>query len=232
MKRIGIIGAMEVEVSRLKEIMQDIRVTEKARMEFNEGTIHGKSVVVVRSGVGKVNAAVCTQILADDFQVEAVINTGIAGSLKNHIHIGDMVISKEALYHDMDARGFGYERGEIPQMDMKAFPAHDGLILLAVQTCRKVNPDIGVSTGIIATGDQFISNRAVKDDIKKEFDASCVEMEGAAIAHTAWLNQVPFVIIRAISDNADDSATEDYPDFEKKAGEHAARLVENMIKEL
>lgn len=232
MNCIGIIGAMEVEVAQLKEKMTDVEVITKALMEFNKGSLGGKQVVVVRSGVGKVNAAVCMQILADEFHVDAVINTGIAGSLKSEINIGDVVVSKEALYHDMDARGFGYKRGEIPQMGKTGFSAHEGLVLLAVQTCRRVNPDIGVSTGTICTGDQFISSREVKEEIKKQFDASCVEMEGAAIAHTAWLNCIPFVIVRAISDKADESATMDYPEFEKKAVEHSVLLVENMVAEL
>ena len=232
MNCVGIIGAMELEVAELKGKMKDSEIKTKAGMEFHAGTLNGKKVVVVQSGVGKVNAGICTQILADDYQVDAVINTGIAGSLKNEINIGDIVVSKEAIYHDMDARAFGYEKGQVPQMKTKAFPASDALILLAVQTCRAVNPDIGVSTGIIATGDQFVASHEIKDQIKKDFDASCVEMEGAAIAHGAWLNKIPFVIIRAISDKADDSASMDYPEFEKQAARHSAQLVEKMVESI
>lgn len=232
MNKIGIIGAMEVEVAELKEKMENVQVRTKANMVFCEGTLNGKPVVVVRSGIGKVNAAVCTQILVDDYKVDAIINTGIAGSLKNEINIGDVVVSKDAMYHDMDATGFGYAKGCIPQMETSCFKAHEGLVLLAVQTCRAVNPEIGVSTGTIVSGDQFISSGEKKDEIKKEFDASCTEMEGAAIAHAAWLNEVPFVIIRAISDKADNSASMDYDEFEKRAVEHSVRLVENMVKEL
>lgn len=232
MSKIGIIGAMEVEVAQLKEKMENVQVKTKANMVFCEGTLNGKPVVVVRSGIGKVNAAVCTQILIDDYKADAIINTGIAGSLKNEINIGDVVVSKEAMYHDMDATGFGYPKGCIPQMETSCFPAHEGLVLLAVQTCRAVNPEIGVSTGTIVSGDQFISSGEKKDEIKKEFDASCTEMEGAAIAHAAWLNEVPFVIIRAISDKADNSASMDYDEFEKQAVEHSVRLVEHMVKAL
>ena len=118
MKKIGIIGAMELEVEELKSQMEEVCVKEKASMEFYQGTLNGKEVVVVRSGIGKVNAAVCTQILVDDFQAEAVINTGIAGSLKAEINIGDIVVSTDALQHDMDAREFGYPKGQIPQMNV------------------------------------------------------------------------------------------------------------------
>ena len=232
MNKIGIIGAMEVEVAQLKEKMENVQVRTKANMVFFDGTLNGKPVVVVRSGIGKVNAAVCTQILADDYNVDAIINTGIAGSLKNEINIGDVVVSKDAMYHDMDATGFGYPKGCIPQMDTSCFKADEKLVLLAVQTCREVNPEIGVSTGTIVSGDQFISSGEKKDEIKKEFDASCTEMEGAAIAHAAWLNEVPFVIIRAISDKADNSASMDYDEFEKQAVEHSVRLVEKMVKGL
>ncbi len=232
MNKIGIIGAMEVEVAQLKEKMQDVQVKKKANMEFCEGTLNGKSVVVVRSGIGKVNAGVCTQILADDYQVDAIINTGIAGSLKNEINIGDIVVSEEAMYHDVDVTIWGYRKGWIPQMETSCFKAHEGLMQLAVETCRQVNPEIGVSTGIVVSGDQFISSGEKKDEIKKEFDASCTEMEGAAIAHAAWLNEIPFVIIRAISDKADNSAAMDYDEFEKQAIEHSVRLVENMVKAL
>ena len=116
MKCVGIIGAMEQEVARLKEVMENVSITTRAGMDFYEGILEGKKVVVVQSGIGKVNAGMCTQILVDLFQVEAVINTGIAGSLNNDINIGDIVVSTDAIQHDMDATGFGYEPGVIPRM--------------------------------------------------------------------------------------------------------------------
>lgn len=117
-----IIGAMEEEVAMLKEQMKDVTVKEKAAMEFFHGTLNKKEVVVVRSGIGKVNAGICVQILADDYQVDAVINTGIAGSLKAEINIGDIVLSTDTMYHDMDATEFGYPIGQVPRMDVHAFP--------------------------------------------------------------------------------------------------------------
>lgn len=232
MKRIGIIGAMEEEVSKLKQIMQDVKIEEKASMEFNVGTLNGKQVVVVRSGIGKVNAGICTQILADDFQVEGIINTGIAGSLKNEINIGDIVISTDALQHDVDAREFGYEPGQIPRMDVLAFKADEKLISQAEKSSHEVNPEVGVFKGRVVSGDQFIADKKVKESIIEKFQGYCTEMEGAAIAQAAYLNHIPFVVIRSISDKADDSASVDYPAFEKKAIENGVRLVSHMVSML
>ena len=232
MRCIGIIGAMEVEVASLKERMQDVEITRKASMEFYQGTLNGKEVVVVRSGIGKVNAAVCTQILVDDFQVEAVINTGVAGSLRAEFNIGDFVVSSDALQHDMDASGFGFEPAEIPLMGKKTFEADASLRSLIAETCREVNPEIGVFEGRVVSGDQFISDGDVKDRLVRMFAPYCTEMEGAAIAQAAWLNQIPFVIIRAISDKADGSAHMDYSEFEAKAIVHSVRLVEAAAAKL
>ena len=232
MKKIGIIGAMEVEIASLKSAMKVSRMLKKAQMEFLEGELEGCQAVVVRSGIGKVNAAVCTQILVDEFGVDGVINTGIAGSLKAEINIGDIVLSTDVLHHDMDATGFGYPLGQIPQMDAFSFQADEQMRKLAKEVCEEVNPEIRVFEGRVVSGDQFISSREVKDKIKENFDGCCTEMEGAAIAQTAYMNQIPFVIIRAISDKADDSATMDYPTFEKQAVEHSVRLTRGFLKRI
>ena len=229
---IGIIGAMEEEVAALKEKMEQVEVTKKASMEFYRGVLEGKKAVVVRSGIGKVNAAVCTQILIDDFHVEGVINTGIAGSLKNEINIGDIVLSTDVVHHDVDAKDFGYERGQVPRMEVFSFPANERMLYLGEKVCREVNPEIQVFRGRVTSGDQFISDKKVKDQITETFQGYCVEMEGAAIAQTAWLNKVPFLIARAISDKADDSATVDYPVFERQAIDHCVKLTQNMMKYL
>ncbi|MBQ4531586.1 MAG: 5'-methylthioadenosine/adenosylhomocysteine nucleosidase [Lachnospiraceae bacterium] len=232
MNKIGIIGAMDEEVAELKRDMEVKSTTTMASMEFLEGTILGKDVVIVRSGIGKVNAAVCAEILAGIFHVDALINTGIAGSLNAKIDIGDIVISSDVLHHDMDATGFGYPVGQIPRMDVLSFTADDTLIQLAKKVCEQVNPEIHTHTGRIVSGDQFISDKSVKEKIIANFEGYCTEMEGAAIAQTAYLNQIPFVILRAISDKADDSATVDYPAFEKKAIEHSVNLVKGMLEKL
>lgn len=232
MKTIGIIGAMEVEVNTLKERMYVEQVVKMASMDFYKGTFHDKSVVIVRSGIGKVNAAICTQILIDQFQASMIINTGIAGSLQPSINIGDIVISSDALQHDMDATGFGYPMGVIPQMECSVFNADPFLMDLAAKACAQVNPDIQTHTGRIVSGDQFISDNDKKEFLKENFHGLCTEMEGAAIAQAAYLNKVPFVILRAISDKADGSAHMDYPEFEARAAQHSLNLVDEMIRTL
>ncbi|WP_312428536.1 5'-methylthioadenosine/adenosylhomocysteine nucleosidase [Lacrimispora sp.] len=222
---LGIIGAMDVEVAEVKKAMEDVTVVTIAAMDFYRGILKGKEAVVVRSGIGKVNAAICTQILADHYHVTAVINTGIAGSLKNEINIGDVVLSTDTVHHDMDATGFGYPAGQIPQMKEFAFQADERLRNLAEECCRKVNPEIEVFTGRVVSGDQFISDKVKKQWIGDTFGGYCTEMEGAAIAQAAYLNHIPFLIIRAISDKADDSANMDYSEFEEKAVKHSVNLI-------
>lgn len=222
---LGIIGAMDEEVAKIKEHMEQVEERTIASMNFLKGTVKGHPVVVVRSGIGKVNAAICTQILADVYGVDAVINTGIAGSLNADINIGDIVLSTDALEHDMDAVAFGYSVGQIPRMDTLSFTADEKLRKIAKETCERVNTDVSVFEGRVVSGDQFISDKAKKEWLVENFAGYCTEMEGAAIAHAAYLNGIPFLIIRAISDKADDSASVDYPAFEAKAIEHSVRLL-------
>lgn len=229
MKKIGIIGAMDLEVEELKSKMSVANIIKKAKMDFYEGTLNGAEVVIVRCGIGKINAALCVQILADVFSVSHIINTGVAGSLNATLDIGDILISKDALHHDMDVTIFGYALGEVPQMGFREFKADENLIALAKASCEKVNPDLHTLVGRVVSGDQFISSKEVKERLISTFQGDCAEMEGASIAHGAYLNDIPFVIIRAISDKADDSAEMDYPTFEKEAARHSARLVEDLV---
>ncbi|MCI8667994.1 MAG: 5'-methylthioadenosine/adenosylhomocysteine nucleosidase [Lachnospiraceae bacterium] len=231
-KKIGIIGAMDEEVSKLKECLEHLQVTTVAGMDFYEGNMSGINVVIVRSGIGKVNAAICTQILADRFGVTAIINTGIAGSLKNEINIGDIVLSSDAIQHDMDAAAFGYEPGVIPRMETSDFQASQELITIAENSCKQVLKDISVFCGRVLSGDQFISDKQKKDWLAENFAGYCTEMEGAAIAHAAYLNKIPFLIIRAISDKADDSAHMDYPAFEAMAIENSVLLLKEILREM
>lgn len=228
---IGIIGAMEVEVAKLRDAMNVEKTENVAGMIFYSGTINDTEVVLVRSGVGKVNAAICTQILCDLFPVSCILNSGIAGSLCADINIGDIVISSDALQHDMDARYFGYDPGVIPHQEVSVFRADAGLADIAERVCKEVNPEIGVFRGRVLSGDQFIADREKKQWLVDTFSGLCTEMEGAAIAHAAYKNGVPFLIVRAISDKADDSATEDYTTFEAKAIDHMVRLTLGLLKE-
>jgi len=221
MKKLGIIGAMTVEVETLKARMQNLKVTNRAGMEFYEGTLEGCPAVVVQCGVGKVNAALCVQILCDCFGVTHVVNTGVAGSLCAELDIGDFVISQDAMYHDFTVGPLGYPLGQVPGLSVLQFPADADLIGKAYEAAQKVHPD-HARIGRIASGDQFVAEKSMKERIIADTGALCTEMEGAAIAQAAWRNQIPFVIIRAISDKADDSAEMDYPTFEAIAAERCA----------
>ena len=230
--KIGIIGAMEVEVARLVQSMTGAKEVTKAGMHFYDGKIGGTDAVVVRCGIGKVNAGLCVQILCDLFDVTHLINTGIAGSLEEEINIGDVVVSTDAIYHDMDVTPLGYEYGQVPQIDTLSFPADSMLRKAAVKACREAAPEIGVFEGRIVSGDQFICDRSIKNSIAARFGGLCTEMEGAAIAQAAYLNGIPFVIVRAISDKADESVHVSYEVFEAKAAEHCAGIVEHMVRGL
>lgn len=227
---IGIIGAMEEEVKALADMMEDVVSEEIAGMVFKKGILNGKDVVIVRSGIGKVNAAMCTQILADRYNVSGVINTGVAGSLRNEINIGDVVISSDALQHDMDATGFGYALGMIPRMKTSIFEADKEYVNKTVAVCHEVVPEIQTFVGRVVSGDQFVSDKATKKKLVEIFDGYCTEMEGAAIAQAAYLNGIPFLVLRAISDKADDSATMDYGEFERKAIEHSVKIMVGLIE--
>ena len=213
---LGIIGAMEIEVAALIDAMEISKKETKAGMTFCCGKIEGKDVVVVKSGIGKVNAAICTQILIDDFDVDAVVNTGVAGSLNNDIDICDIVVSTKAQQHDMDVTALGYDRGIIPDMEKSVFEADSKLIDLAKKSVKDAGLEINVFEGKVLSGDQFIGTEEAKNFLKKEFAGDCAEMEGAAIAHTASLN--------------DGGAEMDYPTFEKKAAKNSISLMKQIIK--
>jgi len=230
--KIGIIGAMNLEIATLREKMTLASTKTVASMEFLEGTLNNASVVIVKCGIGKVNAGMCVQILHDLFNVTHIINTGVAGSLRAEINIGDIVVSTDALQHDMDVTPLGYQRGQIPGIPVFSFTADANMASVAEASCKKVNTDIQVFSGRVVSGDQFISSKEVKDFLIENFDGCCTEMEGAAIAQAAYLNELPFVIIRAISDKADDSAEMDYPTFEHGAALHSANLVYEMLGNL
>ena len=227
---IGIIGAMDVEVTSLKEAANITKTTEIAEMEFCEGTLGGKNVVIVKCGMGKVNAGICAHTLINYFQCTEIINTGVAGSLDSQIDIGDIVVSTEAVQHDYDVEAIGFQKGEIPYTGLIAFPADEALRAAAVEAVRQSAPDIHVFEGRVCSGDQFISTKEQKDTIIANFGGMCCEMEGAAIAQTCYLNGTPFVIIRAISDKPDETAFVDYKVFEAQAAARCAAIVRYMIE--
>ena len=229
MIKLGIIGAMDLEVETLLGILEDKKESRHALSAFYEGKLEGLDVVIVQCGIGKVNAALCAQILISVYGVTHIVNTGIAGSLCAELDIGDLVVSKDAMYHDFDCVHFGYEMGRVPGMDTVAFPADEKLMEFAFAAAESVNPG-HTRTGRVASGDLFVAEKSVKDRIIERTQALCTEMEGAAIAHTAYRNKVPFVILRAISDKADDSAEMDYPTFERIAAHRCANVTMKMAK--
>lgn len=229
--KLGIIGAMQVEVEILLSCLKNKKETSVAGSAFYEGTLEGLKVAIVQCGVGKVNAAICAQILCDCFGVTHLVNTGIAGSLDAKLDIGDLLISKDAMYHDFDCVHFGYEMGKVPGMDVVAFPADAAMIQLASQAAEAVHPG-HVTVGRVASGDLFVAEKKAKDRIIATTQGMCTEMEGAAIAQTAYRNGVPFVILRAISDKADNSAEMDYPTFERIAAHRCAQVTQHLAKQL
>ncbi|NLN98412.1 MAG: 5'-methylthioadenosine/adenosylhomocysteine nucleosidase [Eubacteriaceae bacterium] len=224
---IGIIAALEGEVSAIKKQMTDSTQQNHAGLIFNKGLLQGAPVVVVRCGVGKVNAAMCTQILVDLYRVDGIINIGVAGGVAEDIRIGDVVISSDSVQYDMDATAFGHPRGEIPNMQRTFFPADTEFIALAEKTAREMG--FAVRVGRIMTADLGVNCPDLKKELCNTFDGVCVEMEGAAIAQVAYLNRIPHLIVRAISDNADGDLMEDYSQNFKRAVTNATAMVVQMV---
>ena len=225
----GIIGAMESEVSALKANMDDVQVTTISGMDFATGTIGGNAVTVVQSGVGKVNAGICAQTLINAFGATRVINTGVAGSLTSELSINDFVVSVDAVQHDYDASAIGFKKGEILYTGLVAFPADEALRAQAVAAIREAAPSSKVLEGRVCSGDQFISTPEQVEAITSEFGGLCAEMEGAAIAQVCYLNETPYVIIRAISDDSDGMSFEE---FQAAAAKECASAVLTMIRNL
>ena len=231
MKKLGIIGAMQQEVETLLGVLENCKTENRGGCTFYAGQLEGLEVVIVQCGVGKVNAAMCAQILCDRYQVTHIVNTGIAGSLCADLDIGDLVVSRDAMYHDFDCVHFGYEMGKVPGMDTVAFPADERLNRFAFAAAEEVNPG-HTKIGRVASGDLFVAEKNAKNAIIEKTEALCTEIEGAAIAHAAYKNKVPFVILRAISDKADDSAEMDYPTFENIAAHRCAAVTRMLAKQL
>lgn len=225
-KKIGIIGAMAQEVRVIKEHLVIAGTDNIAGFTFISGSLNGKLVVLTLSSIGKVNAAVCTQLLIDHFRVDCIINTGIAGSLVSELRMCDIVISEDATYHDVRA-----EQMISCFPNRETFYADQRLVNYAIHACdltRSENWNYVV--GRVLTGESFVADDRVKRKIVKQYGGACVDMEGGAIAHTAYLNRIPFVIIRCISDRADSAANLNHSTFEKVAANISAQIMVQMIK--
>lgn len=229
----GIIGAMDVEVRLLCEQLKDKEVIDFQGYTFNKGTLNGKEVVVVKSGIGKVNAALCAQLLIYKFNADKVINTGIAGATGLGLGIFDFVVSTSTVYHDFNCAFFGYDLGQIPGMD-KEFKADSAMIESTLKAFSETefSKEHKMVKGLIASGDQFISSKEQREFIKTNFNPMCVEMEGSAIAHACTVNKTPFVIIRCMSDMADDSAEATYTFNEDYCAKMCATLILHIIDKI
>lgn len=227
---LGVIGAMEEEVEILKEKMDIKETVTVAGMEFYNGTLADKNIVLVRSGVGKVNMATCTQILVDKFGVDALVNSGVAGTMDEELNQGDIVISTDAVQHDFDTTVFGDPLGEISRLGVRFFEADKDMIEISKKAAANVD-GMTIKEGRVASGDQFVAGGDIADRIKENFgDVSAVEMEGASMAQVAYLNEIPFVILRSISDKANGEADLSYEEFLPIAAKNASTLLEEFIK--
>ncbi len=230
---IGIVAAMESEISLIKEEENIDEIIFSAGLEFCVGKLKGKDVVVVQCGMGKVNAAIATQILIERFQAESIINVGCAGCLNDTLEIGDFVVSKEVVQHDYDVSAIGFQKGEIPYTGKISFEADETLIDYAKQAIEKVTTNRHVVVGNICTGDQFISSDEQKEIILQNYHGDCAEMEGAAVGQTAYLNHVPFVIIRAMSDKANQKAgSNDFSEYVEQVTKEGAEVVVTMVESI
>lgn len=220
----GIIGAMEEEIEFIKQKSDVAETIKLAGMNFYRCFFEGVEFIAVVSGIGKVNAAICTQMLIDNFHPRFIINTGVAGAASEILNIGDIVISKDLVEYDMDASAFGDPVGQVPRMDVYGFNADDKLISVAKKSVEKLTAGKNVIIGRIVSGDRFVSDEGDIARIRENFNAFAVEMEGAAIGHTCYINRVPFVVIRTISDRADGKADIDFSKFS-----HESSIVSSKI---
>lgn len=237
MPPIGLIGAMDSEVDNLIARMENTVVTEYAGRRFFTGRLAGKEVVVVKSGIGKVAAAITAQMLIDRFGVSALINTGMAGGLDPRLAVKDLVVATDALQHDFDLTAFGHARGYIggggDDTVPTRFTADAGLVDKALAAAQAVLPaDSKAITGTVASGDIFVDDSSLKAVLRDRFGAAAAEMEGAAIAHTARDNGVPFLILRTISDLAEQEASVSFDELERYAGQLAGDITAALLATL
>ncbi|GIN20085.1 MAG TPA: 5'-methylthioadenosine/S-adenosylhomocysteine nucleosidase [Bacillus bacterium] len=229
--KIAVIGAMEEEVELLREKMDVHKAEVIAHCEYFIGTLQGKEVVLSKSGIGKVNAAMATAILFERYNPDVVVNTGSAGGYNSELKIGDLVISSEVCHHDVDVTAFGYKYGQVPQLP-EAFKADASMIEIAEAAARSIE-GVQAVKGLIATGDTFMSDPDKVEFVRGKFpDIQAVEMEGAAIAQVAYQFDIPFVIIRSLSDIAGQKSEISFDKFIEKASVNSANLVMEMIKGL
>ncbi|MDO4458523.1 MAG: 5'-methylthioadenosine/adenosylhomocysteine nucleosidase [Clostridia bacterium] len=228
---IGIIGAMDIEVDGIKSEMQETEIKNIAGLDFVKGNLGGVETVVARCNPGKVNAAACAQIMALEYNPELIINPGVAGGIGEGVKIGDLIVGESCIQYDMDTSALGDPVGFISGLGVIEFPC-------AKETAAKIKAeaekiyDGQVMDGIIVTGDKFVSDGEVCLKLKEQFGAKACEMESGAIAHVCYMNNIPFVALRSISDNANDDASVDYPTFAKAAAAKTVELINAVIDKI
>lgn len=226
---IGIIAAMQEELEILLKDLEIKEKKERANMVFHKGTLYGKDVIAVVCGIGKVNSAVCTQILASEFNVDKVINVGVAGGIGKDIYPKDVVVAENLVQYDMDTSVFGDKIGQIPRLDTFDFKCDEHLVSIAKKACDNI-PEINTFSGRIVSGDMFVANIEKIQWLEKEFGAIACEMEGASIAQVCYLNKIPFVVIRSISDNANNGAHMDFEKFTPIAVKSSTLILKTMLE--
>ncbi|MCR4718483.1 MAG: 5'-methylthioadenosine/adenosylhomocysteine nucleosidase [Firmicutes bacterium] len=224
---IGIIGAMDIEVESLKRLLQDVRKEKISNIEYFSGKIGETETVIAKCGIGKVFAAICAQTMIMRFKPDVIVNIGVAGGLSQTLHIGDIVIADSVAQHDMDTTALGDERGLLSEIGLVKIPADTGVLNSLEDACRYSG--INYEIGTIASGDEFVSSANKKQFIKDAFSAKACEMEGAAIGQVCFVNKVPFGVLRAISDGANDGANMDFPEFAAMAAENSAKVIERFV---
>lgn len=225
---IGIIGAMESETAAIIRSMEQAEEQVISGVRFVRGNWCGKEVVVATAGVGKVFAALCTEAMILTYHPDCIINTGVAGALDSALEIMDVVIAEQVVQHDMDTSPLGDPIGMISGINKVELPADEKLIKAFAQAAETVGAK--AICGVVASGDQFIAEQQKKDWIRSRFNASCCEMEGASIGHVCYVNNVPFAVLRAISDGASEEAVMDFPTFVQKAAKQSIEILEQAIK--
>ena len=230
MSKIGIIVAMEEELESILDIMDNIEEKEIYGLTFKTGQIEKNKIIVVKCGVGKVNAARVTQILIDTFNVKCVINVGAAGALSPLLNIGDIVIGEKLIQHDFDITAFDHDKGYITGVGDYIYSDIELIEKFKKAANNLKEKDYKIKTGIIATGDIFCTDIEMKNKIYSKFDADCVEMEGAAIAQVCYLDNIPFIVIRSISDSPNGNNEIDFDKFVELASKRCANILREFLK--
>ncbi|WP_022818711.1 5'-methylthioadenosine/adenosylhomocysteine nucleosidase [Fusobacterium russii] len=231
--KIGIIGAMHEEIVELKELMIDMKERKISNLTFFEGKLYGKDIVLMESGIGKVNAAISTTLLINEYKVEKIIFTGVAGAVNPEINVTDIVIGTDLVESDMDVTAGGnYKLGEIPRMKNSYFKPDSYLFELAESVAIKLFGEKKVFSGRIISRDEFVASAEKVKKLNEIFNAACVEMEGAAVAHVCEVLNVPFIVIRSISDKADNDAGISFDEFVKIAAQNSKLIVEGILNSM